>query len=312
MQGVDPEYSHEARAAGLEGAVSVTLNVGPDGTPVGAHVTSPLGLGLDEKALEAVAKWRFSPLGPPAPSPLTAGLYFLLPLKLSRWHLTAAKFEPPEGASRPIFLTEPYPLGPGVSNKTIDEGWVISAIPRAATVTLHFDIDELGVPTKFQVLDASAETWGDEAIAVVRPWRFTPGANDGKPVSVPCTLDLVWGQKVWTPEILTRVHAFTTLAAIARKSTALAAARSQTPPLSQLPPTVVAAYLIQNDTPRTPYAVIIGVTVGKDGVPTNLRMVRSLGASFDSPALEAIRAWRFDPSPTPVPTLIELDFSPAQ
>jgi protein TonB len=35
--------------------------VGPDGKPRDIHVSRTLGLGLDEKAIEAVNQWKFEP-----------------------------------------------------------------------------------------------------------------------------------------------------------------------------------------------------------------------------------------------------------
>jgi TonB family protein len=58
---VDPEYTEEARAAGLQGTVSLFLSVNEDGVPFGVKVMHGLGLGLDEKALHAVERWRFKP-----------------------------------------------------------------------------------------------------------------------------------------------------------------------------------------------------------------------------------------------------------
>jgi periplasmic protein TonB len=57
----DPEYSEEARKAKYQGTVVLWLIVGPDGRPHDIHVARSLGLGLDEKALEAVRTWRFDP-----------------------------------------------------------------------------------------------------------------------------------------------------------------------------------------------------------------------------------------------------------
>lgn len=58
---VEPEYSEEARKAKFSGAVLLSLVVGADGVPRDIHVVRQLGLGLDEKAIEAVMKWRFRP-----------------------------------------------------------------------------------------------------------------------------------------------------------------------------------------------------------------------------------------------------------
>ena len=57
----DPEYSEEARKAKFQGVVVLCLIVGPDGKPRDIKVTRPLGMGLDQKAIEAVNKWRFEP-----------------------------------------------------------------------------------------------------------------------------------------------------------------------------------------------------------------------------------------------------------
>src|SRR5215472_9014568 len=57
----DPKYSKEALKAKYEGKCTVTLIVGSDGKPHDVHVVRSLGLGLDEKAIEAVKQWRFEP-----------------------------------------------------------------------------------------------------------------------------------------------------------------------------------------------------------------------------------------------------------
>ena len=57
----DPEYSEEARKVKHMGVVVLWLVVGPDGKPRDIRVVRTLGLGLDEKAIEAVKNWRFEP-----------------------------------------------------------------------------------------------------------------------------------------------------------------------------------------------------------------------------------------------------------
>src|SRR6266496_2416346 len=57
----EPEYSEEARKAKFQGTCVVQLVVGPDGLPHDMKVVRTLGLGLDEKAIEAVQKWKFEP-----------------------------------------------------------------------------------------------------------------------------------------------------------------------------------------------------------------------------------------------------------
>jgi len=57
----DPEYSEEARKAKYQGTCVLSLIVGPDGKPRDIRVARSLGLGLDQKAIEAVNQWKFEP-----------------------------------------------------------------------------------------------------------------------------------------------------------------------------------------------------------------------------------------------------------
>ena len=57
----DPEYSEEARKAKYQGVVLLWLIVDQNGNPKQIKVERPLGMGLDQKAIEAVRKWKFAP-----------------------------------------------------------------------------------------------------------------------------------------------------------------------------------------------------------------------------------------------------------
>lgn len=57
----DPEYSEEARKAKYQGTCVLWLIVGPDGRPRDIKIARSLGLGLDEKAIQAVKTWKFEP-----------------------------------------------------------------------------------------------------------------------------------------------------------------------------------------------------------------------------------------------------------
>jgi protein TonB len=58
---VDPEFSEEARKAKFMGIVLVNLIVDANGNPQNVHVLRGVGMGLDEKAVEAVKQYRFKP-----------------------------------------------------------------------------------------------------------------------------------------------------------------------------------------------------------------------------------------------------------
>ena len=58
---IEPEYSEEARKAKLQGTVILYVEVDPTGRARNLRVVRSLGLGLDEKAMEAVSRWKFRP-----------------------------------------------------------------------------------------------------------------------------------------------------------------------------------------------------------------------------------------------------------
>lgn len=57
----EPEYSEEARKAKYQGTVTLYVEVAPNGKAQNIKVLHSLGLGLDEKAIEAVKQWTFKP-----------------------------------------------------------------------------------------------------------------------------------------------------------------------------------------------------------------------------------------------------------
>jgi protein TonB len=57
----DPAYSEEARKAKYQGTVVLWIVVDAKGNVADCRVVKPLGLGLDEKAVEGVKVWKFKP-----------------------------------------------------------------------------------------------------------------------------------------------------------------------------------------------------------------------------------------------------------
>jgi TonB family protein len=58
---VDPDYSDPARVAKVQGLVLLRVEIDGSGHIRDVRVDQGLGLGLDEKAVEAVRRWRFLP-----------------------------------------------------------------------------------------------------------------------------------------------------------------------------------------------------------------------------------------------------------
>ncbi len=58
---VEPEFSEAARKAKFQGMVLLAIEVDTDGHARNFRIVQGLGLGLDEKAIEAVSRWLFRP-----------------------------------------------------------------------------------------------------------------------------------------------------------------------------------------------------------------------------------------------------------
>jgi TonB family protein len=184
----EPQYSEEARIGRLQGTVTVSLVVGEDGRPRNIKVTKSLGLGLDEKAIEAIGLWQFMPgekEGQPVPILATIQVNFRLVDKafdnVGQWHLARASFKPPEDASLPSLIKAKFPR----DSSSADGGSVVVAL----------DVDEQGLPVNIHVEKSSDAKWEEDVMAAAREWRFTPALKDGAAVVVPLTLEFSFAPK---------------------------------------------------------------------------------------------------------------------
>jgi len=77
------------------------------------------------------------------------------------------------------------------------------------------------------------------------------------------------------------------------------------------PPVYPAKARAEKDTVDGP--CVLEMTVGTDGVPTNLHVVKSLRSDYDQSAMDAVREWRFTPAmkdgrPVAVDTHVEINY----
>ena len=77
----DPEYSEVARSLRYQGTVVLWLIIDKDGRPTHIRVQRALGLGLDDMAVAAVERWKFTPSkkdGEPVPVMINVEVNFRL------------------------------------------------------------------------------------------------------------------------------------------------------------------------------------------------------------------------------------------
>lgn len=192
---VEPEYSPEAGLARLEGTVLIAVSVDRDGTIVDLQVLKPLGLGLDEAALDAVRRWKFSPGTVRGQASLLVApveIHFQLPSRAPGWHVRKIHFEQREGVSRPVLLhTGAFTPGK-MAPELVEEATIDTAISRIPDATISMEIDSAGNPSKFVVQSASLPIWGEDAVRAIGEWRFRPGNQGDTAMNVPCTMELAW------------------------------------------------------------------------------------------------------------------------
>lgn len=180
----DPQYSEEARIAKMSGDVRISAVVGVDGKARDVQVVKSVGLGLDEKAVEAVRTWGFKPGllkdGTPVPVMVVIEVNFRL-LRDSAWEPIRAVFNPPEGATRPVLSLAPYPA-------------IYTPTGQKGSVAISFDVARNGITENLHIEKSSDPALESEVIRIVRGWQFQPGMKNGQPVSVPCTMEFVEGE----------------------------------------------------------------------------------------------------------------------
>jgi TonB family protein len=61
IHSVEPEFTDDARRADYQGTAAIQLIVDPQGNPQNVRVVRHLGMGLDQRAVDAVRQYRFRP-----------------------------------------------------------------------------------------------------------------------------------------------------------------------------------------------------------------------------------------------------------
>jgi TonB family protein len=161
---VEPEYSSEARAAKLDGTLTVYVYIDTSGKPSDVQVIQGLGMGLDEKAIEAVKQWEFQPAtlaGMPVESAQGVELTFRLGAE-SEPRVRHTSYTVNRKERRDTTLTKPV-----LSEYRRPDASVCADL-NGSPISASFQIDDQGVPNDVHIDSPNAKAFSE----AIQAWRF--------------------------------------------------------------------------------------------------------------------------------------------
>lgn len=265
---VDPEYSDEARAAGLQGSVILSLEIAPDGQTKNLQLIHGLGMGLDQKAIDAVRQWRYTAIP-------NSGVRFHrvveVPFRLKPadpWVFDGSIYGIEPSGARVEQLTKPELLRYSAPDSALctAQGYV------GAT----FHIASNGAPSAIRVTGAPADNVRDGVQKAIESWRFRPATEDGSKRPGNARIILECRPADFSP-VQGEVY---------RGSDMVAPA-----PLFRMEPEY------SEEARKAKIEGVIGLTliVEPDGKVSDIRIVRTLGMGLEEQAIGTVMQWRFKP-----------------
>jgi TonB family protein len=132
-------------------------------------------------------------------------------------------------------------------------------------ITVKLIITESGEPSDISVINDPGFALGDAIKQTVRGWRFSPAIQDGHPIQSSSIAEFGFDSRQGHLAPATPVLRYD----------------------AALPP--------QRLSRTQQRQLVVRVTVDQQGLPRNVRVVRSIGAAWDEAGVAAVRNWRFSP-----------------
>jgi len=185
---VEPEYTEEARRAGVNATILCSLVVAKDGVPQDIRVIRGAGFGLDENAVQAVSRWRFQPAtrqGEPVAAKAQVELSFRIATPNREGQFAGLRFTLPDGAERPQLVHGQIPENPkdGADGK----------LRVALTVGTDGKLEDLSIA------ETTSDKWAESALHEMKGWRFHPATLNGEAVEAKGILEVQRGAFVAGP-----------------------------------------------------------------------------------------------------------------
>lgn len=283
---VEPEYSPEARAAKLDGTLTVYVDVETSGKPSNVQVIQGLGMGLDEKAIDAVKQWEFQPAilaGMPVKSAQGLELSFRLGAE-NEPRVRHTSYSVNRKERRDSILTKPV-----LSKYRRPDASVCAAL-NGSPISASFQIDEEGLPGTIQIDSPNAKLFSD----AIQEWRFESARSNGKKTTSAATFTFQC-----SPEETSTAPA---------EKIAIGRVSAPVPTFKPEP-----EYSEEARKKKRQGSVRLSLVVDSEGFVVQMATEQMLGYGLDEKAMEAVKAWRFKPGikdgkAVPVKAVMEVNF----
>jgi TonB family protein len=182
----ESEYSEVARKLNAKGTVALYIEVQPDGTAGNIRVLRSLGYGLEERAIEAVRKWRFRPGTKDGKAVVVRAnieVNFRGLGKVTDWCSQEMAFPSEAGLAPPVVTDGTLPNVRTASQTASSRPRPTILIPDTLNehVVLEFTVD-LGRSVKnVHVIDGS-ESSSELLSRYLATWKFQPAVKNNRSV----------------------------------------------------------------------------------------------------------------------------------
>jgi TonB family protein len=306
-----PDYTEEARKAKYQGTVLLYIEVDPSGKATNIRVQRSLGLGLDEKAIEAVKQWKFKPGyrdGNPVPVSATIEVNFRT---LDNPASPGVEAGVAAGVGGGVYrvgggVTAPIMVQSTWIGRTL-KGIIVSGLSDQARADLlaQLPVHEGDTLTGESLVNVTRVVRGFDEHLVVIP--MLAGSSE---VNLEIILHTETATGAGGPPIF--VPTFPGASATPPARIRVGGNVQQTKLVSQPP----AVYPLEAKQARIQGVVKLNATIAKDGTMQHLEVISGHPLLIPA-ALEAVKQWVYEPTllnkqPVEVQTEIDVNFTLSQ
>jgi TonB family protein len=281
------------------------------------QIVKSAGYGMDEKAIEAVRKWRFRAGvkdGNPVDVRVRVAVSFSVASEENTW-----------GAGPLLF-----DVLPSVKPPILKSGSMPKAVRHAGaeTVVLQFTVDPRGGVTNVRAVQGENSASLPVLIASISKWKFTSASDGGTAVPATGKVLLIKGEDQFRYEV---ASAFRDTGTPERKATVRSTNTSSPPIVTVVPvkirlePDEASKQLVHRVARTYPPAakaagiegaVVLEITIGADGTVSEIREITGPTELIPA-AVTAVKQWQYKPTmyrgrPWQATTEVEIRFKLAE